>query len=209
MAVAKRGGGSGELRAYIEEESQRTLEAYRAQPNLVAEHANGEEDTARGGYAGRQLFELVQNGADALSGVEGGGSIEIRLAESCLYCADNGFPIDREGVKALMFSRLSPKRGTAEIGRFGLGFKSVLRVTGAPEFFSRAGSFRFDRDEARRRIEAIVPDAERYPVLRLAFPVDRGRAVKQDRILRGLSKWASNIVRLPIDENGYSIPKNR
>ena len=47
-----------------------------------------------------------------------------------------------------MFSHLSPKRGTAEIGRFGLGFKSVLGVTNAPEFFSRSGSFRFDRAKA-------------------------------------------------------------
>ena len=50
---------------YIAEQSNSTLEAYRSQPNLVNEHANYEEDTARGGYAHRQLLELVQNGADA------------------------------------------------------------------------------------------------------------------------------------------------
>ena len=204
MAALKWGAGGDELRAYIEAESHNTLEAYKAQPNLVTEHANHEEDTARGGYAGRQLFELVQNGADALSKGRHGGSIEICLTKNYLYCADDGAPIDRDGVRALMFSHLSPKRGTAEIGRFGLGFKSVLGVTDFPEFFNRSGSFRFNRDEARRRIVNVVPDADRYPVLRLAFPVDHGRAVKQDRTLRRLSRWASNIVRLPLNEGGFA-----
>ena len=36
---------------------RKTLEAYSSQPNLIVEHANHEEDTARGGYANRQLFE--------------------------------------------------------------------------------------------------------------------------------------------------------
>ena len=141
MAALKWGGGVDELRAYIEEESRNTLEAYKAQPNLVTEHANHEEDTARGGYAGRQLFELVQNGADALSKVRHGGSIEICLTKNYLYCADDGAPIDRDGVRALMFSHLSPKRGTTEIGRFGLGFKSVLGVTDIPEFSTAQDRF--------------------------------------------------------------------
>ena len=36
-------------------------------------------------------------------------------------------------MTALMFSHLSSKRGTTEIGRFGLGFKSVLGVTDTPD----------------------------------------------------------------------------
>ena len=50
----------------------------------------------------------------------------------------------------------------------------------------------------------VVPNADRYPVLRLAFPVDHGRAVKQDRTLRRLSRWASNIVRLPLNDGGFA-----
>ena len=204
MAALRWGRRFDELPIYIEKESRNTLEAYKAQPNLVTEHANHEEDTARGGYAGRQLFELVQNGADALSRGKRGGSIEICLTKNYLYCADDGAAIDKDGVRALMFSHLSPKRGTTEIGRFGLGFKSVLGVTDTPEFFNRSGSFRFNRDEARRRIVNVVPNADRYPVLRLAFPVDHERAVKQDRTLRRLSRWASNIVRLPLKEGGFA-----
>ncbi len=51
--------------AYIAEESEKTLHSYKQQPNFVDENANHEEDTASGGYAHRQLFELIQNSADA------------------------------------------------------------------------------------------------------------------------------------------------
>ncbi len=185
----------GDIGAYIRKESEKTLEAYRSQPNLVAEHANTEEDTARGGYASRQLFELVQNGADSLAGA-GGGRICIRLTPTYLYCADEGQPIDEDGVTALMFSHLSPKRGTEEIGRFGLGFKSVLGVTDTPEFFSRSGSFRFDRNKSARIIQAIAPDVDRYPVLRLPEAIDPWPQMESDHTLRELMGWAVNIVRL-------------
>ena len=192
-------GPEGDLGDYITEESRRTLDAYANQPRLVLEHANREQDTARGGYAHRQLFELVQNSADALNGASEGGHIAIRLTDSCLYCADDGEPISRAGVTALMFSHMSPKRGTSEIGRFGLGFKSVLGVTDSPEFFSRDGSFRFDRRTARERIRAVVPGAERCPVLRIANPVNPHAARDKDPVLGDLMEWATNIVRLPLD----------
>ena len=88
---------TGYIGAYIAEETKKTLDAYRSQPNLIEEHANHEEDTARGGYARRQLFELVQNSADALAGSEG-GRIWIGLTQDYLYCADEGQPIDYDGV---------------------------------------------------------------------------------------------------------------
>ena len=195
-------GTAGSIGAYIRKESKNTLSAYRSQPNLVHEHANHEEDTARGGYAHRQLFELVQNSADALVD-SGRGRILIRLTPTHLYCADEGRPIDNDGVRALMFSHLSSKRGTSEIGRFGLGFKSVLGVTDTPEFFSRSGSFRFDRTKAANDIQDIVSDAERYPVLRLSEAVDPWQAMKADPILRDLMTWAVNIIRLPLKSDTH------
>ena len=192
-----------DLGAYIVEETSKTLNAYKQQPHLINEHANHEEDTARGGYAHRQLFELVQNSADALVGTSVNGRIEIHLTKSYLYCADNGGPIDQDGVKALMFSHMSPKRGTVEIGRFGLGFKSVLSVTDTPEFFSRSGSFRFDRNRASKRIQKVVPDVDRYPALRLPEPINPDQYWDNDSILCELMDWATNIVRLPLKSNAY------
>ena len=190
-------GPVGAVGAYIRGESKSTLETYRIQPNLVVEHRNLEEDTARGGYATRQLFELVQNSADALAG-SSGGRIQIRLTPTHLYCADEGHPIDLDGVRALMFSRLSSKRGTEEIGRFGLGFKSLLGVTDTPEFFSRSGSFRFDRGKAAELIQPIAPSVKRFPVLRLPEAIYPWPEMTNDPILREFMCWAMNIVRLPL-----------
>ena len=210
MSLEGWSGPDGELGRFISEESRRTLGSYRAQPNLVREHANVEDDTAYGGYQHRQLFELVQNCADALwfdaggsevgDGVSVGrrGRIEVRLTGESLYCADDGEPIDADGVKALMFSHLSPKRATGQIGTFGLGFKAVLGVSDAPEFFSRSGSFRFDRIRSQERVRTVVTDADRCPVLRLAEPIDPVSCREQDSALEDLMAWAVNIVRLPL-----------
>ena len=197
QSISDWSGSDGPIGAYILAESERTLAAYRSQPNLVLEHANHEEDTARGGYATRQLFELIQNGADALSGLRG-GRIWLRLTHTHLYCADEGQPIDQDGVRALMFSHLSPKRGTSEIGRFGLGFKSVLGVTDRPEFFSRSGSFRFDRERSSQIIQSVAPNVDRYPVLRLPEVLDPRPEGNSDAILGEMMGWASNVVRLPL-----------
>ena len=190
-------GAGGRLCDFITAETEKTLRAYREQPCLVTEHANHEHDTAHGGYAHRQLFELVQNGADALANAPDGRGILVRLTEGYLYCADDGKAIDEPSIQALMFSHMSSKRNTSEIGRFGLGFKSVLGVTDAPEFYSRPGSFRFDKQHAAKRI-SMVARAERYPVLRLPIPVDPREASEDDEHLRELMTWATNIVRLPL-----------
>ena len=153
----------GDLGRYITDESEKTLNSYREQEALVEEHARLEQDTAQGGYQHRQFYELIQNSADALwptNGADGAGGlarapspgrIEVRLSKSYLYCADDGDPIDRDGVRALMFSHMSTKRGSDQIGTFGLGFKAVLGVCDSPEFYSRSGSFRFDRKRAHER----------------------------------------------------------
>ena len=54
---------------------------------------------------------------------------------------------------------LSGKRGD-EIGRFGLGFKSVLAVTDAPQVFSRSVSFEFNSSEANAACVASAPAAQ-------------------------------------------------
>ena len=195
-------GPEGRLGEFIVRETKKTLDSYRAQPNRVTEDANDEQFTAYGGYAHRQLFELVQNSADALLDAPKGKSIQIRLTERFLYCADDGEPIDQEGVTALMFSRLSSKRRTGQIGRFGLGFKSVLRVSNAPEFYSLPGSFRFDSTRAARQI-AEIASAERYPVLRLPEPIDPCNERDADEEMQELMSWATNIVRLPLEPGAH------
>ena len=75
-------GPTGRLGTFIVREVRKCLKAYREQPKLAIEHARSERDTADGGYASRQLFELVQNSADALLESAKAPSILIRLTDS-------------------------------------------------------------------------------------------------------------------------------
>ena len=52
--------------AEVVAQANANLEAYRVNPPLLEEQRNIEDAAAEGGYQGRQLYELIQNGADAL-----------------------------------------------------------------------------------------------------------------------------------------------
>lgn len=176
---------------------EQTLGAYKSAPKLVEEHANIEQRAVEGGYGRRQLYELIQNGADELLGDR--GRIEVILTADALYCANQGNPLSIEGVGALLFSNLSAKTGP-EIGRFGLGFKSVLGITTMPEIFSRSGSVRFDPRVARAEIEQALGDrVHRTPTLRIAQAVQPESERAADGILGELMEWATTVVRLKRD----------
>lgn len=179
----------------IRQLSDQNLSAYAAQPLWVEEHANIERSTAQGGYGRRQIYELVQNGADEMLQTPG-SKIHVLVTDEALYCANQGDPLDVEGVDSILGSHLSRKRGM-EIGRFGLGFKSVLEISTAPQVFSRTGSFEFDLDRSAQRITSVVPSAERVPILRLATPIDPHPAAAVDQDLRGLMSWASTVIKIP------------
>ncbi|UOY01884.1 sacsin N-terminal ATP-binding-like domain-containing protein [Blastococcus sp. PRF04-17] len=176
---------------------ERAMEAYRANRLLVAEHGNQEDSYRTGGYAERQLLELIQNAADALSKTGQVGRVEVRLVGDTLYCANEGEGFTQQGLEAVCQAFLSPKRGE-EIGRFGLGFKSVLGVSDRPQVFSRTVSFGFDSDFAQAALSAIDPHAVRYPVLRTPLLLDPETEAASDDMLRHLMSWATTVVRLPL-----------
>ena len=190
------------LSTLVREESARCLAAYREQPMRVESDANIETTISEGGYGRKQIFELVQNAADALLG--DAGRVEVILTQGALYVANQGAPLSEDGVRSLLGSHQSGKRGE-QIGRFGLGFKSVVALSESPQMFSRSASFGFDRDTARERIRAVVPDATRFPVLRLATPLDPDAEARRDPVLRDLMEWAVTVVRIPLDREHESI----
>lgn len=187
----------------VKEQFDRAIASYRANPHLVAEHANHEESIRVGGYANRTLLELVQNAADAMAGVgeDRGGSVsrvEIVLdtERQVLYCANAGRPFSKDGLTAITHAHLSGKRGD-EIGRFGLGFKSVLAVSGAPQVFSQSVSFEFNSPAAQGEIAAIGSGARRFPILRTPTVIDPIAAFAEDPILAKLASWATTVIKLP------------
>jgi hypothetical protein len=187
------------LASEVVAQSERCLATYREDASRVEQDSAIETSTAQGGYGRKQLFELIQNGADALLGVS--GRIHVVLTRQCLYVANEGRLMTSAGVSSLMASHISRKRGE-EIGRFGLGFKSVVAISDCPQLVSRSGSFGFDRELAKTRISGLVPEAPGYPMLRLAEPLDPHRLAAGDDILAELMAWASTIVRVPLS-TGY------
>ncbi|MFI8997906.1 DEAD/DEAH box helicase [Streptomyces sp. NPDC053542] len=198
----------GAVLTKIAELTELALGTYAFNPDRVEEDANGERRIHQGGYGDRQLFELVQNAADELR-EQPGGKIHVILDDDYLYCANEGTPITPEGADTILRMGVSRKRG-GQIGRFGVGVKSILSVTPAPQFFSTSGSFGFDADWSAAEILAAVnkgradrglPPVETVgetPVLRLARPLDEEQECARDGRLRELLAWATTVVRLPL-----------
>ena len=195
--------GEGTLETVVREQTQENLRVYATSPTRVDEDAGQEMNLAHGGYGKRQLLELVQNGADAMISSPG-GRIEVILTADYLYCANDGDPVSESGIRSLLHAHLSDKRG-AEIGRFGLGFKSVLGVTDKPEFYSRLVSFGFDAAWSREQIWQAAPGRERYPTLRVARVIDLKDACAADPLLADLmAHGTTTVVRLPRNVSGSS-----
>src|SRR4029079_1477897 len=127
---------------------------------------------------------------DAMSGVSGDGAgeytgrVEIVLDEEngALYCANAGRPFSQKGLIAITHAHLSGKRGD-EIGRFGLGFKSVLAVTDRPQVFSRSLSFEFNSAQSREELAKVGSSAKRYPALLTPTLVEPASEFAADPVL--------------------------
>ncbi|ALG13361.1 DEAD/DEAH box helicase [Kibdelosporangium phytohabitans] len=204
-------GAVGAVLRRIVELTKTALRTYALDPERIEEDANAERRIHQGGYNTRQVWELVQNGSDEQRAPEHeGGRIHVVLVDDCMYCANDGSPISAQGAEVILRMGVSRKR-SGEIGRFGVGVKSVLSVTDTPQFFSDTGSFGFDADwsaaqildavngeRARRDLDPLE-SVGRVPVLRLAKPLDEHHERAVDRVLDELrSSGFATVVRLPL-----------
>lgn len=97
-------------------------------------------------YHGRFIVELIQNAHDALlpSSIEPDrlGRIEIALKDEgefgALYVANDGRPFSASNFMSLSRLGQSDKNPQESIGNKGIGFRSVLEITDAPEIYSRS-----------------------------------------------------------------------
>ena len=142
------------LEGLVDEFRDKCVRVYKEDPNRVEERG-----IAEGGYGRKQIQELVQNAVDALQGAP--GRIQVSLTDDALYVANKGRPFEDSGVRALLCTHLSNKTG-AEIGRFGLGFKSISGISDSPQIFSRSVSFEFSRQQSA---EALSSEGEMSPLL--------------------------------------------
>ena len=135
------------------------LEVYRHAPPRLQEDVSQEAQVADD-YRGRLVYELLQNADDAMAEQSGSGdTVTFIVTDKELWVANTGRPLDELDVQGLCGLGASSKAGAsgkrrASIGHKGLGFKSVLEITAAPEAFSTTIAFRLGRDHARPLIEA-------------------------------------------------------
>jgi hypothetical protein len=162
----------------LERICRENLAVYRESPARLQEDVSQESQVAHD-YRGRLVYELLQNADDALVGlVTTENRALFRLTESELWVANSGRPFTEADVRGLCGLGASSKsvadgRKRASIGHKGLGFKSVLEITDAPEAYSETVCFRLGRGLALEQVGALWADLDRgnvrgVPVMR--FP---------------------------------------
>ncbi|MFJ7275392.1 sacsin N-terminal ATP-binding-like domain-containing protein [Kitasatospora sp. NPDC098663] len=157
----------------------------------AAEQLRAASFSAARDYAGRFLLELLQNGHDAHPRQRPDGRVHVLLDEDdgefgTLLVGNGGTPFTWDTVKSVCKLARSGKEIGEGIGNKGIGFRSLLQITDAPEIYSArsAGSgpavldgycFRFaleeeltvllgDREAARREAKRLPPFQIPYPV---------------------------------------------
>ncbi|MFH9351130.1 sacsin N-terminal ATP-binding-like domain-containing protein [Kitasatospora sp. NPDC017646] len=142
-------------------------------------------------YAGRFLLELLQNGHDAHPRQRHDGRVHVLLDEDdgefgTLLVGNGGTPFTWARVESVCNLAISEKVIGEGIGNKGVGFRSVLQITDAPEIYSARSEgpspavldgycFRFaleeelaallgDREAARRAVKKLPPFQIPYPV---------------------------------------------
>lgn len=199
----------------LREYGRSVLEGARSEQVLrMARQVNAVSYTSAREYAGRSLFELLQNGYDAHPRDRGDGRVHVLLDEAegewgTLYVANGGTPFTWHNVKQICELAQSSKEVGEGIGNKGVGFRSILLISDAPEIYSTDPDsppgpemdgycFRFaqkaDVEEFLAGEDNAHEVAAKYPPLQAPLPLDDVPATCQQLAAQGYV----TIVRLPL-----------
>ncbi|MCW5253447.1 sacsin N-terminal ATP-binding-like domain-containing protein [Streptomyces sp. SHP 1-2] len=126
----------------LREYGRSVLEGARSEQVLrMARQVNAVSYTSAREYAGRSLFELLQNGYDAHPRDRRDGRVHVLLDEAegdwgTLYVANGGTPFTWRNVERICEIAQSSKEVGEGIGNKGVGFRSILLISDAPEIYS-------------------------------------------------------------------------
>ena len=130
-------------------------------------------------YADRThfIFELLQNAEDALgrrgNDWDGSRAVSFRLYPNHLRVGHFGDPFNERDVRSICSIDDSTKKDSlTEIGRFGVGFKSVYAFTDRPEVHSGPEDFAIDHYVWPRGIEPLERKSHDETVFVLQFRED-------------------------------------
>ena len=133
------------------------------------------------------IFEVLQNAEDALrkrGEWTGQRSIAFSLSDAALTISHYGKPFDEADVRGVCGIDESTKKWT-DIGRFGIGFKSVYAFTESPEIHSGEECFAIDKYVQPRGVKKISLAPEET-LIRLPFRENEGTA--KEEVLKGLQR---------------------
>lgn len=158
-------------------------------------------------YADRThfIFELLQNAEDALRRRMSGGprSITFEISERALTVRHFGEPFDEDDIRSICGIAKSTKRIT-DIGRFGIGFKSVYAWTDRPEIHSGGSDFAIENyvhPVAAAEIECAADETV------IVLPFKEGVADAHEEINEALADAAHDALRFlrEIDEIKWKV----
>jgi hypothetical protein len=180
----------------------------------MARQVNAVSYTSAREYAGRSLFELLQNGYDAHPRDRRDGRVHVLLDEAegewgTLYVANGGTPFTWRDVERVCELAQSSKEVGEGIGNKGVGFRSILLISEAPEIYSADPDsplgpeldgycFRFaqkaDVEEFLAGEDNAHEVAAKYPPLQAPLPLDDVPVTCRQLAAQGYV----TIVRLPL-----------
>ena len=118
-------------------------------------------------YAERNhfIFELLQNAEDAIGrrgqSWNGGKSVSFDLKPNRLEVSHNGDPFNESDVEGICgIGKSTKSQDLTEIGRFGIGFKSVYAFTDRPEIHSGDEHFAIEDYVLPRTIDPVEKDRD-------------------------------------------------
>ncbi len=133
------------------------------------------------------IFEILQNTEDALKkrrGWNGRRTVEFSLSSSSLTISHFGKPFDEADVRGICGIGESTKALT-DIGRFGIGFKSVYAFTDNPEIHSEEEHFSIDSYVWPRATKEINLQPEETKIY---IPFSTNNPTDKEEILKGLRR---------------------
>ena len=160
-------------------------------------------------YADRThfIFEILQNAEDALKkrGVwQGSRQVNFSLDAQGLTISHFGIPFDEADVRGVCGIGEGTK-GLTDIGRFGIGFKSVYASTDRPEIHSAHEHFAIDSYVFPWAIEQKDLKPEETKIY---IPFRSGETGAKEEILKGLRRLGPRTLLFlrEINEISWSVP---
>jgi hypothetical protein len=152
------------------------------------------------------IFELLQNAEDALArrtDWDGSRSVRFDLTERALRVSHFGRPFDDADVRGICGIAESTKDLT-DIGRFGIGFKSVYDFTDRPEIHSGTENFAIDSFVWPVAAPPLIRDAEETVI---QLQLNEADAEGHDEIGAGLGRLGASALMFlrQIEEIHWSI----